>query len=152
MENKHALQLESSWNPFQQICFAQPDGAPQNGATVRKLCLSVVKEKERWFEFFTPSSYTLYFKQRRFPLCSMHSSGHYPCARLGALSLTPHYSLKGKQNTLQRAARSAYRSTNLTHHIFNHSDVCTHVLHALGLTNLIIMSICIEPCTLSVYK
>lgn len=82
----------------------------------------------------------------------MHPLGHYPCARLGALNLTPHYSLKGKQNTLQRAALSAYRSTNLTHHIFNHSDVCAHVLHALGLRSLIIMSICIEPCTLSVYK
>lgn len=82
----------------------------------------------------------------------MHSPGHYPCAGLEELNLTPHYSLKGKQHTLQRAALSAYLSTNLTPHIFNHSDVCTYVLHALGLMNLIIMSICIEPCTLSVYK
>lgn len=101
-----------------------------------KTCLPMVKEKERWLKFFTPSFCTFYFKRHWFPFCSVHSPGHYPCARLEALNLTPYYSLKGKQNTLQRAALSAYRSTNLTHHIFNHSDVCTRVLHALGLMNL----------------
>lgn len=116
-----------------------------------KMCLPMVKE-ERWFEFFISSSYTLYFKQCCFPFCSMHSPGNYPCAQPEALNLTPHYSLKGEKNTLRRAALSAYHSTNLTHHIFNHSDVCTHVLHALGLMNLITMSICIDPCILSVYK
>jgi len=57
-----------------------------------------------------------------------------------------------KQNSFRRAALCTYHSTNLTHHIFNHSDVCIHVVLAPGPRNLIILSICSEPCPVSIYN
>lgn len=56
-----------------------------------------------------------------------------------------------KQNSFQKAALCTYHSTNLTDHIFNHSDVCICMVYASGPSNLIALSICTELCIVSIH-
>lgn len=114
----------------------------QNG-----VCCWKKKGKRKRFEISTLCFHIL--KLHCLPFCFLQFHGHErPYTWLWALDLTPIYFLKGKQNTHQRAVLSAFHNTNLTHHIFNHSDVCIHVVHAPGPRNLIALGICTEPCTL----
>lgn len=145
---------------------------PSNGQALRKLSskyfLSSLRSLHKIVPLWQNGIYCHYKRGRErhsrslpavltcFPSnCTVHPSASFSLMDMSIpiymiVSTWPDLT-SARQNSFQRAALCTYQSTNLADHIFNHSDVCIHMVHASGPTNIIALSVCTELCTVSVH-